>query len=246
MYQKLRICYMLTILIHIAEGLCSAADTAAFNPGEKLHYIIFLAEYPAGEVTFEVKPMAALSSIPAYHFLMTAKISPVLDEFLLLGDRVESYADIGMTHALLYKEHNDGASQQDITVIFDWKKNEAQYCIGRKKYMPVSLVSGSFDPLSVLYALRLIDLKRNYKISKPVSNGLQCVVVKASVIGKQKVRVARGEYDTYMVELLLGEFSALFKGTTMKLWISADARRLPVKIVCEFPIGEIMAELAAQ
>jgi hypothetical protein len=107
-------------------------------------------------------------------------------------------------------------------------------------------VPGAFDPLSVLYALRLLDLKGMKEISKPVSDGLTCVVVRVSVVGKQQVRVESGEYDAYVVEPQLAGFSTLLdtlSGATVKLWISADARRLPVKIMCGLPFGNVKAEL---
>jgi len=97
-----------------------------------------------------------------------------------------------------------------------------------------------------MYALRLLDLKGMRKISKPVSNGLDCIVVQAKVIGKQRVRVESGEYDTYIVETQLAGFSEIFDNiskATVKLWISADARRLPVRIVCALPVGSFKAEL---
>ncbi len=246
MHQKSRTVFYLTVIFLLAVRLCPAADTMPFKPGEKLYYSVYLADFPAGEATLEVKPMAKINNIPAYHFVMTAETSPVLDALLMIADRVESYADSGMTHALLYKEQRDGARQQDVTVTFDWKKSEAQYCLSGKKFRPTALVPGAFDPLSVLYAFRLLDLKGLRQISKPVSDGLHCAVVRAKVLGKQRVRVEGGEYDTYLVEPLLSEFSDIFKnisGATVKLWISADDRRLPVRIVCEFPVGSIMAEL---
>ena len=246
MHQKLRIFFFLTVIVLLALRLCSAADPMPFQPGEKLHYSVYLGEFSAGEVALDVKPLAKINNIAAYHFVMTAETSPVLDALLMIADRVESYADSGMTHALLYKEHKDDAMQQDVTVTFDWKKSEAQYCLSGKKFRPTALVPGAFDPLSVLYAFRLLDLKGLRQISKPVSDGLHCAVVRAKVLGKQRVRVEGGEYDTYLVEPLLSEFSDIFKnisGATVKLWISADARRLPVRIVCEFPVGSIMAEL---
>jgi hypothetical protein len=246
-HQKPCILFIAGILL-LAARLCLAAEPAPFKPGEKLHYSVYLGEFSVGEVIFDVKPMAKINNIPAYHFVMTAGTSPLLDALLMLADRVESYSDTGMTHALLYKEHKGGAADQDVTVTFDWKKSEAQYCLGGKKYRPTTLMPGAFDPLSVLYALRLLDLKSMREITKPVSDGLRCAVARAKVLGKQKVRVESGEYDTYLVEPLTAEFSDMFKnisGANVKLWISADARRLPVRIVCEFPVGSVMAELKA-
>ncbi|MBM4310331.1 MAG: DUF3108 domain-containing protein [Deltaproteobacteria bacterium] len=246
MHQKLRTVFFLTGMLLLAARVCPAAGTIPFKPGEQLQYSIYWEDIAAGVVTFEVKPMAAVNGIPAYHFTMSSATSPFLSAILMISDRVESYADIGMAHALLYKERNSGTTAQDVTVTFDWKKQEAQYSFNGKKYRPSPLVPGAFDPLSVLYALRLLDLKGIQEISRPVSDGLACVVVRAKVPGKQKVRVESGEYDAYVVEPQLAGFSKIFdmlSGATVKLWISADERRLPVKIMCGLPLGNFTAEL---
>jgi hypothetical protein len=247
MRQKLCIVFITTMVL-LATGLCPAAETPPFKTGEKLHYSVYLGEFPVGEVFFVILPMAEINTLPAYHFFMTTKTSPLLDSLFMLADRVDAYADSAMKHALLYKEHDGSAAEQDITVTFDWKKREAHYCIGKKKFRPTALLPGSFDPLSILYALRLLDLKGKKEVAKPVSDGLHCAVARAKVLGEQKVRVPSGTYNTYIVQPLLAEFSAVFKNISaakVKLWISADARRLPVKIVCESPVGSLMAELTA-
>jgi len=246
MHQKLRRVFFFTSMLLLAARLCPAAGTIPFKPGEQLQYSIYWEDIAAGEVTFAVQPMSAVNSIPAYHFTMTSQTSPLLKAVLMISDRVESYADTGMAHTLLYKERNSGTAGQDVTVTFDWKKQEAQYSCNGIKYRPSALVPGAFDMLSVLYALRLLDLKGIQEISKPVSDGLACVVVRAKVLGKQKVRVESGEYDAYVVEPQLAGFSTLLdtlSGATVKLWISADARRLPVKIMCSLPLGNFTAEL---
>jgi hypothetical protein len=247
MHQKPCV-FLIIATVLFAARLCPAADTMPFAPGEKLHYSVYLGEFSVGEVIFEVKPMAEINNIAACHFVMTSETSPVLDTLFMLAGRVDSYADTKMTHALLYKEHSGSAAQQDVTVTFDWKKSEAQYCLGTKKFRPTALLPGAFDPLSVVYALRLLDLQGKKEASKPVSDGLHCAVARAKVLGKQKVRVESGMYDTFVVQPLLAQFSDIFKSistATVKLWISADARRLPVKIACEFPVGSLTAELNA-
>jgi hypothetical protein len=246
MQQKAYILFSLIGMLLLAARVCPAGNSTPFTPGEKLHYSVYWEEFPAGEVTFDVKPIVKIDTLPAYHFVMRAEIFPLLDAILMIGDRAESYADAGMTHTLLYKEHKDGATNQDVTVTFDWKKREAQYCLNGKKFRPTALMPGAFDWVSVLYALRLLDLKGTREISKPVSNGFQCVAVRAKVLGKQRVRLDSGEYDTYVLEPQLVEFSEIFgkkSGATVKLWISADARKLPVRIVCEFSVGSFKAEL---
>lgn len=247
MHHKLCI-FFTTFIVLSTTHFCLAADPPPFKPGEKLHYSVYLGALSVGEVVFVVKPIVKINNIPAYHFVMTTETSPLLDAVLMLADSVESYSDAGMKHVLLYKEHHGDAALEDVTVTFDWIKREAQYCLGGKKYRPTALIPGAFDPLSVLYALRLFDLKGKGEISKPVSDGLHCVVARAKVLGKQKVQVESGEYDTYLVKPLLAEIFDIFQNISsanVKLWISADSRRVPVKLICEFPVVSIMAELRA-
>ncbi len=246
MNLKLRIVFFSIGMLLMSARLCPAAGTIPFKPGEKLQYGIYWEDLAAGEVTFDVKPMATTNSVPAYHFTMRSETSPLLDAVLMISDRVESYADTGMTHALLYKERKSGTAEQDVAVTFDWKKREAQYSCNGKKYRPSALLPGAFDSLSVLYALRLLDFKGMREFSKPVSNGFDCSAIRGKVLGKQRVRVESGEYDTYVVEPQLAGFSKIFdtiSGATVKLWISADARRLPVRIICALPLGSFRAEL---
>ena len=248
MHPKPRMLFVLIGVLLFVTPLCFAATAIPFKPGEKLRYSLYWEDLSAGEVAFDVKPMATISNAPAYHFIMNADISPLLNAVLMIADRIESNADAGMTHALLYKEHRNTAADEDFTVTFDWKKREAQYSSNGKKYKPAALLPGAFDSLSVLYALRLADMQATREIAKPVSNGFDCAVVRAKVIGRQHVRVESGQYDTYLLEPQLSGLSDVFdkiSAVTVKLWISTDARRLPVKIVCEFPVGSFRAELKA-
>ncbi|MCG7852552.1 MAG: DUF3108 domain-containing protein [Methanosarcinaceae archaeon] len=246
MQKKPRVLFFLLAILLLAGSFCSAATPIPFKSGEKLLYGVYWEEFPVGEVVFDIRPITTVNSIPAYHFTMRSETSPILDAVLMIADRIESYADTGMTHALLYKEHKNGTMGEDATITFDWQKREAQYCLNGKKFKPSALLPGAFDPLSVLYALRLLDLNGMREIAKPFSNGFQCVIVKAKVLGKQKVRVESGEYNTYVIEPLLAGFPEIFdkiSGATVKLWISSDERKLPIKVVCDFPLGRFRAEL---
>ena len=245
MYQKSCIAFLIVPILFLGVSFCSAAGSLP-TPGEQLRYSVNWEGFSVGEVIFDSMPIATLDNKAAYHFSMRAETSPVLDAVLGIADRIDSYVDTGMTHAFLYKERKSTTMEHDATITFDWQKNEAQYCLNGKKFKPTALMPGAFDALSVLYALRLLDLNGKKEISRPVSNGFQCVILRAKVLGKQKVRVASGEYTAFVLEPQLAEFPALFdtlSAATVKLWISADERRLPVKIECNFSLGRLTAEL---
>lgn len=223
-----------------------AGENITFQPGERLHFKVYWTIIPAGEVTLEILPIEKFNHIPSYHFTMTAKTFPAVDSFYKVRDRIESYADIKMNHALFYKENKEGRKKKDVFITFDWQKQEAHYIKNGRKRTAAMLQAGSFDPLSIFYFFRLHELKENLEISRPVSDGKVCVVGKARVIAKQKITVAGGVYDTYLVEPELGNIGGVFQKSPdakLQIWVTADKRRLPVLIKSKVIVGSFRAEL---
>jgi hypothetical protein len=217
-----------------------------FRPGEKLTFQVRWAFIPAGEAVLEVLPVETVNTVKSYHFVMTAKTYEHIDFIYMVRDRIDSYTDVGMTHSILYKKVKKGRSRKKVVVNFDWKKREAQYSNFREKMPPVSILPGSFDPLSVFYAFRLHELKENAVLRAPVTDGKKSVVGKARVIRKEKITVPTGVYDTYLVEPELEHLGGVFKkskNAKLQIWVTADKRRIPVKVKSEVIVGSFVAEL---
>jgi len=217
-----------------------------FYPGEKLTFQVRWSIIPAGEAVLEILPIETINGVKSYHFVMTAQTYPFIDIFYRVRDRVDSYTDIGMTHSLLYKKQKEGRGKGNVVVNFDWEKQEAQYSSFGKEGKPIPIRAGSFDPLSVFYAFRLHDRKKNPEIQAPVTDGKKCVMGKAKIIGRERIKVASGIYDTYVVEPDLEHIRGVFaksKDAKLKIWVTADRRRVPVKVKSKVVVGSFVAEL---
>ena len=103
------------ILIVSPEHINAASateDIFPFSPGEKLTFKLKWGAIPAGDVVLEVLPMESKNKIDAYHFVMTVKSTPFIDVFYKVRQRVDSYVDLEMTHALRYeKKQKEGKEQ---------------------------------------------------------------------------------------------------------------------------------------
>ena len=132
--------------------------------------------------------MENMNGVKTRHFSMTARTYPFIDAFYKVRDRIDAYTDAEMKHSVFYRKKKDGQSKRDIIVNFDWEKKEAQYSNFGKKIAPISILPGSFDPLSIFYAFRVHHLKENTVLIKPVTDGKKCVVGKARVIKREKIR----------------------------------------------------------
>ncbi len=219
-----------------------------FLPGEKLTLQVRWAFIPAGEIQLEILPFEMVKGVKSYHFAMTARTYSLVDPFYKVRDRVDAYTDAEMTHSLLYKKKQQGKSKRNIVVNFDWKKREAQYSNFDEQREPVSISPGSFDPLSVFYAFRLFALKEGIKIKASVTDGKKFVNGEAAVLKKEKIYVADKWYETYLVEPDLKHIGGIFKkskNAKLRIWVTADKRRLPIKIKSKVAVGSFVAELVS-
>lgn len=250
MTEKLNLPLLILSLILILgfSGKTRAFESnLPFCPGEKLTFKLKWNFIPAGEAVFEVFPPETIEGINTHHYVLTVKTNPFIDLFYKVRERIDAYADLEMSHSILYKKNQkQGKRKRDIIVTFDWKKKEAQYSNFKKKEGPISILPGTLDPLSVFYYSRLVDLEKNTKITIPVTDGKKCIIGNAVVKKKERIKSAAGTYDTYLLEPELKHFSGVFeksKNATFKLWISADKRKIPVKIQSNVSIGNFTGEL---
>jgi hypothetical protein len=236
---------IISILV-LMSGASPAAESTPLRPGEKLQYKVYWTTIEAADVTLQILPMEKLNGTPVYHFVMTAATSPLVENIYPVHDRIDSYADAAMSHALLYKERKETRKIKDVSITFDWQTQKVIYSKKGKKRAPKPLLPGAFDPLSVFYFFRTHELKENMEISRPVSDGKVCVIGKARVRSRQKVQAAGREYDTYLVEPELGQLGGVFEknpDAKLQIWVTADKRRLPVMIKSEVAVGSFTAEL---
>jgi hypothetical protein len=217
-----------------------------FSPGEKLTFQVRWAFIPAGEAVLEVYAIETMNGRKVYHFALTARSYPVVDLIYKVRDRIDAYTDEKLTHSILYKETKEGKRKKQVVVHFNWEKGEAQRSNFGEKRAPIPVKPGTFDPLSVYYALRLHDLKENMEIEKPLTDGKKWILGRARVVKREKVTVLSGTYDTYLVEPNLEHIGGVFKKSKdakLQIWVTADARRIPVKIKSKVAVGSFVGEL---
>ncbi|MFC1824786.1 DUF3108 domain-containing protein, partial [Thermodesulfobacteriota bacterium] len=147
---------------------------------------------------------------------------------------------------VLYKKQKDGKRKKKVVIHFDWEKSQAQYSNFGEKREPIAIPPETFDPLSLFYAFRLVELKEIHELKKTVTDGKKCVVGRAKVVRREKISLASGIYDTFLVEPDLKEIGGVFaksKNAKLKIWVTADHKRIPVRIESEVKVGSFVAEL---
>jgi len=220
-----------------------------FGPGEKMHFVLKYGVIPAGEATLEVHAMEEINGVDAYHFVVTARSNSFIDLFFKVRDRVDSYADVDMNHSLYYrKKQHEGKTRRDITVDFDWEGKKSTYVNFNTEPKVIDLIPGSFDPLSVFYFSRLLDLATEKEFVRPVTDGEKNLIGNLRVTGSENVSVGAGTFKTLLLEPDLQNVEGVFskkQRAKIKLWVTDDERRLLVKMSSKAMVGSFVAELTS-
>ncbi|MBW1722734.1 MAG: DUF3108 domain-containing protein [Deltaproteobacteria bacterium] len=226
----------------------SIKKNVPFSVGERLTFQVKWAFIPAGEAVLEVLPLENVSGIQARHFVLTARTYPFFDLIYKVRRRIDGYTDMQMKRSLLYRKRKMGEGCEEIIVRFDWEKGVAWYSRLGTPGDAVALLSGTLDPLSVFYAFRFRNLKENTSLRSPVSDGKRCVIGAARVIRREKIRGVLGSFDTFLVEPEVKKIGGIFKKSRkarLQVWITADEKRIPVRVKTRVAVGSFVAELVS-
>lgn len=239
--------WMVLLLAALPGPVRADKDPAPFHPGERLTYTLYWEMIPAGTASLEVLPIETCQDVPAYHFAMQVESNGFIDTFYKVRDRIDAFTDKEMRHSLLYtKKQQEGRHSRDVRVTFNWDRSQARYTNFGKREKPVHIPEGTFDPLSIFYAFRFRTLQEGTALEASVSDGKKCVVGKARILSRESISVPAGTFDTYLVEPDLRDVGGVFKKSkdaTLQVWVSSDARHMPVKIKSRVVVGSFSAEL---
>ena len=251
--MKKRLWIIWVVLVSLTMSYAPATALSRdipFAPGEKLEYALRWENVPAGSVRLEILPVKTFNGEQVYHFVLTAETNKFIDMFFKVRDRIDAYADISMTRSIHYqKKQREGRRQRDEVVEFDWANGQAQYSNYGKKSDPIEVQDGSFDPLSAFYYSRMMDYENGGRFERPITDGKMNGMGRMHVVGRETIKLANGtKYDTYRIEPELNHVGGVFKKSNdarIQLWVTADERRIPVRIQSKVSVGHFIGELVS-
>jgi hypothetical protein len=240
---------LLALIVFTLTGLfvsTGAARELPFSAGEKFVYKAKWGFVDAGEAVIETLPYESINGKKVLHFAMTTNTSETVDRIYKSKQRQDSYVDSNFTHSVQYQKRSMGSHPREVVVYFDWKLHQAVYVNFGEPERPVSLVPGTFDPLSMFFVIRMGELKEGKVIEIPITDGKKFIAVKALVSGRERITVNDREYDTYVVVPNFDLSKAFDKNQPdLKIWFTADKKRIPVKIQSKMKIGTFDLELVS-
>lgn len=242
--------FVACLLLAAAAGESAAAGRMfTFDPGERLVYRAKWFFIPAGEAVIEVLPNTTINGRPAHHFAMTTSTNTYIDYFYKIRERQDAFTDPRVTRSLEYRKKNTGDYPRDSVVTFDWTRMTATYANFGQSHKPVPIQAGTYDPLSLIFAIRLYRLIPGDVLEIPVTDGTRVINTRAIVASRETVKIRNDVYDTLLVipdvSRLEGILSEGRGEPSLKIWFTTDERHLPVKIQVRMAVGSFVFELVS-
>ena len=206
--------------------------------GEELQYAAGFRFFPAGEaiLTFSLD---SLNGESVYRLTTSVKTNSFLDAFYEVRDEIQSWL------------HTENLSlKKTIQTIREGSYHRDHQSIIQGDSIAVSgnkirnLPGRVYDPVSFVYYLRNQDLSLgdSYKFFSYDRKKIREVIV--NITAKETVRVSAGIFNCLKIEPVSDDGKPLLKNNgQMRVWLSDDSLRLPVKIEQKTNIGTMVMKL---
>lgn len=246
MSRFLPLCLFALIPLMVTFGASSArAETidAPPLPIERLVYAIKWGPFDAGRAVLEVRPDPRAGEAGGYRIELSANTTGLFKRVYPLELWIRSTLSGNLRRSLAFhKIQNDRVMR----IRFDWSAGTAQYVREGREAEPIALPPNSLDPLALVMALRHQPIAPGSRMSTNFTDGRRSVAGVASVLREERIETDAGSFSTVVVEPLLQGVGGVFarsRNPSMRVWISSDARRLPVRISSRIMVGKVVGEL---
>jgi len=222
--------------------------TYPFKRGEYLHFAVRYGIILAGYATIEVHEDLDFKGRETFKYITTAKSRRAFDWVFKVRDRTESYFDKKEMHSLRFEKHLREGSYEDDTVInYDQSSLKAEYVSERKgkktRRATIDIPQDVMDPLSALFYVRTLELSVGKEILIPATDNKKVYEIKVIVHKIETVKVKAGKFKCWVVEPVMADGGVFKKDGKIKVWLTADDKKMPVMMETKVYIGSIIAEL---
>lgn len=158
------------------------------------------------------------------------KMDTLLDSFTALAQRSSLYTEEGTRRIYESTEFNRPAERAQY---------EQQYQAALQFPIPKNVQDG----LSTLYVLRTMPMKPGGTFTVPVADSGLLYTVKFDIGTPAPIKVPLGQVDAWPLRITITDMAGHPAGQNIGAWISTDARRLPLKLQADLPVGNFALAL---
>jgi len=226
------------------------AESTTLPESETLRFVVKWGLVTAGYSTLSIRGVDNVNGRPAYHLLSEATSGGMVSAFYRVEDHNEAWMDGGSMSSVRYEKRiKEGKFHIEESTLIDQPRRRYHMQSFRMDKNIYEQKEGDIPPyvldvLSSLYYVRLMPLVVGKSYTMDVLSGDKVYPLEVRVEKRETIKVPAGKFDTILVEPLLrapGIF--ISKGKKLEVWLTADGRRMPVRMRSEVFIGHVSAEL---
>lgn len=223
-----------------------ARDTGlAALAGERLEYRVRWGMLGVARAVLEVERAAQGAVV----LRVTARTRGWIDPLYPVRDLVESTVEPAELRPLrFFKRTKEGHGRpEEVAVEFDRPAGVARYVADGVPRPPLPLPGEFQDPLSCIYAYRVLAPSAGGEVSFEVTDGKRVIAGAFREVGRERVRTPAGSFATVIVEPTIEGLGGVFrqsKKAKLRIWFTDDQLRRPVRFYSEVGVGSFTMELA--
>ncbi|MCQ2973658.1 MAG: DUF3108 domain-containing protein [Bacteroidales bacterium] len=223
----------------------SYAQNNTFGPKEKLTYEIYYAFVTGAKMSLETK-LITENDKQIYHVKAFGKTIGLVDKIYKISEDYQSWFDPNnkcLPSKSLEDVHEGATYNRKITVTFNNENNT----INSTKSGEHSVKHDCYDIISAAYYLRTMDLSKlspNEVINVNTWFGNEEWPLRVKYIKTETIKVGKlGKISCYQFVPVV-EVSGVFTDKdALKLWISADDNKIPVRAQMSLLVGSAKVDL---
>lgn len=216
-------------------------ENNAFKVGEKLTFSIGWEFINAGTAILSVEEITNIEETSCYRISAVTNSNAFFSTLYKVRDRLESYVDMNGIYPLRYiKKTYEGGYQRNFTVNFDHKNQKASIADVDSGNSEIVIPRYLQDMISSFYFVRTQSMDEGKDIQLSVFDNGRYKDVTVKVVKREHISVDAGEFDCILVKTPIGPFN---NKSDLNIWLTDDARHIPVLMKSKIVIGSVRAEL---
>lgn len=179
-------------------------------------------------IVAEGRPAQLLASLYNLYY----KMDTLLETFTLLPQRTSLYSE-------------EGSNRRTAVTRFDRPARKAFFDVQDEAPLQaaVDIPLQTQDGLSALYVLRTMTFRTGDTFTLPVLDEGLLYNLRMAVGASEPVRVPLGQVTAWNVTVSISDSEGRPVGSDAAVWISTDARRLPVRLQAKLAVGDFVLAL---
>jgi len=210
-----------------------------YGPGERLDFRLRWQFLVGGAASMSI---VALPGDSLWRMTTVARSTGLLDALYPVRDTLATTVDPEMLWPVRFEKHqNEGWFHRDSVYIFDQRRG----LVHRRGKPSIATALPVHDTLSLLYRVRAQSLDVGQTADATVYEGGKLYPVQMRVLRRETVTVPAGTFSCLVIEPRLPLQAEQKKKGRMLIWLTDDARRIPVLIHTSISAGRVSAELVS-